>query len=475
MAKNPLYDAVIIGAGPNGLAAAIALAQAGRSVALFESKQTVGGGMRSAELTLPGFIHDLCSAIHPLGVGSPFFQSLPLDKHGLKWIQPSDPLAHPFDDGSAAVLNRSIELTGETLGVDAEAYQRFMTPLVNDWDKLADELLAPLGFPRHPLAMARFGIHAVRSSCGLTKSLFKGERARSFFAGLSAHSIMPLDQSLTAAFGLILSILGHVYGWPIPQGGSQKIADALAAYLLTLGGEIYTGVNIDSVNALPSSRAILCDLAPRQLLQIAGDRFPVGYRRKLENYRYGPGVYKIDWALSNPIPWKAKECARAGTVHLGGTEEEITASEKAVWEDKHSRNPYVIITQQSLFDRTRAPEGKHTAWGYCHVPNGSTVDMTEIIEAQVERFAPGFRDCILARRAVSTVELERYNPNYVGGNITGGIWDFSRFFHMMGAFKPYSTPVKGLYLCSAYTPPGGGVHGMCGYHAAQAALKDVLK
>jgi phytoene dehydrogenase-like protein len=475
MTKDHAYDAIVIGSGPNGLAAGITLAQAGLSVKIFEAKNTIGGGMRSAESTLPGFIHDLCSAIHPLGIGSPFFRTLPLDTYGLKWIHPLAPLAHPFDDGTAAILERSIEATGKTLGQDATAYKKLMEPFVANWDSLASDLLGPLRFPRHPFLMGSFAVFAVRSACGLSKSLFTGERARGLFAGLSAHSILPLDKPLTAAFGLVLGILGHAMGWPMPQGGSQKIADALASFFLSLGGEIDTGITIECIDNLPSSRAIFCDITPRQLLKIAGHRLPSQYKRKLEGYRYGPGAFKVDWALNHPIPWKAKECIRAGTVHLGGTAEEIAKSELEVWESKHPTNPYIIIAQQSLFDPTRAPEGKHTAWGYCHVPNGSSIDMTERIEAQLERFAPGFKDCVMARSTKSAIELEQYNANYVGGDINGGVQDMYQLFTRPTArLVPYSTPLKGLYICSSSTPPGGGVHGMCGHHAATAALKSIF-
>lgn len=476
MSKRRTYDAIVVGSGPNGLAAAITLAQAGLSVVVFEAKSTVGGGLRSAELTLPGFVHDVCSAVHPLGVGSPFFCALPLAKHGLEWIHPLAPLAHPFDDGTAAVLEHSIDATGRTLGGDAAAYIKLVEPLVANWERLKTELLGPLHLPRHPVEMARFGLLAIRSASSLAKSLFRGERARGFFAGLAAHSIMPLDQPLTAAFGLILGILGHAVGWPMPRGGSQRIADALASYLHSLGGEIITSAPIKSIDKLPPVRAVLFDVTPRQLLQIAGHRLPSGYRRKLEGYRYGPGVFKVDWALSSSIPWKAKECTRAGTVHIGGTLEEITKSEREVWEEKHPEKPFVLVAQQTLFDPTRAPKGKHTAWAYCHVSNGSTFNMTERIESQIERFAPGFRGCIIARSTKSAVELEQYNPNYVGGDINGGVQDIRQLFtRPVARLVPYSTPVKGLYICSSSTPPGGGVHGMCGYHAARAALKGVFK
>jgi len=466
------YDAIIIGAGPNGLAAAITLAQAGRSVVVFEARDTVGGGMRSAEVTLPGFLHDICSAIHPLGKGSPFFSQLPLAQHGLEWIQPELPMAHPFDDGQAAVLDCSVETTGASLDQDAGTYERMMGPLVDDWPKIAAAFLGPLRLPRHPVALMRFGLLALRPAEWLAKSAFKGQKGRGFFAGLAAHSIMSLDKPATSAFGLMLGMLGHVVGWPLPRGGSQRVADALACHLQSLGGEIVTGRLIQSLDELPPAEVVLCDVTPRQLLALAGDQLPAGYRRKLENYRYGPGVYKIDWALDGPIPWLAEECGRAGTVHVGGTLEEIVAAEKLVWSGQHPEKPFVLVAQQSLFDDSRAPSGKHTAWAYCHVPNGSTADMSGAIRGQIERFAPGFQDLILAETGLTAPAMEKYNPNYVGGDINGGIQDLRQLFtRPVARLVPYSTPLKGLYICSSSTPPGGGVHGMCGYHAAQAALK----
>jgi phytoene dehydrogenase-like protein len=475
MLAQHTYDAVVIGSGPNGLAAAITLAQADRSVLVLEAGATIGGGVRSAELTLPGFLHDTCSAIHPLAASSSFFRALPLHKYGLQWIHPPAPLAHPLDDGMVAVLERSVEVTGETLGPDAAAYRKLMIPFVKDWERLAVDMLGPLSIPpHHPLVLARFGLRAVRSARGLAESLFDGERARALFAGMAGHSMLPLERSPTAAFGLVLGIAGHSVGWPIPRGGSQRIADALASYLRSLGGEIMTGWRVESLDELPSSRLILADVTPRQLLGIVGHRLPAGYRRKLQGYRYGPGVFKLDLALDGPIPWKAESCARASTVHVGGTFEEIAAAERAVWQGKHPAKPFVLLAQQSLFDPNRSPQGKHTVWAYCHVPSGSTVDMAQRIEAQIERFAPGFRDRILARSTMSAVDMERYNPNYVGGDINGGIQDLRQVFtRPVPRLVPYSTPVKGLYLCSSSTPPGGGVHGMCGFYAARAALRGI--
>ncbi|HXH12987.1 MAG TPA: NAD(P)/FAD-dependent oxidoreductase [Alphaproteobacteria bacterium] len=470
------YDAIVIGAGPNGLAAAITLAQAGRSVLVCEAKETIGGGARSAALTLPGYVHDVCSAIHPLAVVSPFFRTLPLHEYGLEWVYSPAALAHPFDDDTAALLDRSIDLTGETLGQDATAYRRLMAPLVASWSVLQDALLGPLRPPRHPLALLGFGVRALRSARALAESWFNGEAARGLFAGLAAHAIMPLERPPSAAFGLLLGILGHVAGWPIPRGGAQHISDALASYLRALGGEIRTGMHISSLEELPPARAILCDVTPRQLLQIAGHRLPAGYRRQLQRYRYGPAAFKVDWALDAPIPWRASACTRAATVHVGGTLAEIATSERDAWEGRPSDRPFVLVAQQSLFDSTRAPPGKHVVWAYCHVPHGSTFDMTERIERQIERFAPGFRERILARSVLPPAALERYNANYIGGDINGGVQDLWQLFTRPAwRLVPYTTPVSGLYICSSSTPPGGGVHGLCGYFAARAVLRGSLR
>ena len=463
---------LVVGSGPNGLAAAITLARAGCRVTVLEAEATIGGGTRSEALTLPGFLHDTCSAIHPLGVASPFFRSLPLDTFGLDWIQPPAPLAHPLDDGTAIILDSSLQATAATLGADRAAYERLFMPLVARSTALLDGMLAPLLPPRHPLALARFGALGMRSARGLATSRFRGERARALFAGLAAHSVIALEAPFSASFGLVLGMLAHTSGWPFPRGGSRTIADSMAAYLASLGGAIATSRRVTSPADLAGAHTVLFDLSPRQVLQIGGDRLPEAYRRQLGRYRYGPAAFKLDWALDGPIPWRASDCARAATVHLGGTLDEIAESEHAATHGQHADRPFVLLAQPSLFDPTRAPEGKHTAWAYCHVPNGSTVDMTDRIERQVERFAPGFRDRVLARRATSPSDLERHNANYIGGDIVGGSNDaWQLIARPAPRLDPYATPVAGWYLCSASTPPGGGVHGMAGFHAARAALR----
>ncbi|MEP7199617.1 MAG: NAD(P)/FAD-dependent oxidoreductase [Chloroflexota bacterium] len=471
------YDAVIVGAGPNGLAAAITLARAGKSVVLYEANESIGGGCRSAELTLPGFTHDVCSAIHPLGLASPFFRALPLEQFGLAWIQPPAPLAHPLADGTAIVLDRSLAATGAQLGRDGAAYRRMMQPLVAHWQAMYDMLLGPLlTVPRHPLLLTCFGMAALWPARRFAQTIFREPRARAVFAGMTAHSMLPLERWFTTSFGLALGALAHAVGWPLARGGSQKIADALACYLRSLGGEIHTGTPIASLDELPCARAFLFDVTPRQLLQIAGERLPSQYRRQLERYRYGPGVFKMDWALDGPIPWAAAECSRAATVHVGGTIDEIAAGERAVWRGAHAAQPFVLLAQPSLFDDTRAPDGKHTAWAYCHVPSGSTRDMTAPIEAQIERFAPGFRARIIARSTRTAVAMEQYNANYIGGDINGGVQDvWQTFMRPALRLNPYTTPARDIFICSSATPPGGGVHGMCGHHAARAALRSVLR
>jgi phytoene dehydrogenase-like protein len=472
--ENKEYEAVVVGAGPNGLAAAITLAQAGLSVLLIEASNTIGGGSRSLELTLPGFIHDPCATIHSLGVTSPFFNQLPLKQYGLEWIFPSASLAHPLADGTAVMLERSVVETSRQLGQDAGAYRKFMNPFVERWPSLAGEILGPLRIPRDPFILARFGLYAIRSASSLAKSIFREERARALFAGLAAHSIQSLKRPPTAAFGLVLGISGHAAGWPVARGGSQVIADALGGYFKSLGGKIVTNCPVQSFEDIPASHLLLLDITPRQLLRIAGERLPAAYRRQLEGYRYGPGVFKVDYALSAPAPWTAPECARAATVHIGGGPDEIIATEQEVWEGRHPQRPFVLFAQQTLIDPGRAPEGKHTAWAYCHVPNGSTTDMSERIEAQIERFEPGFRDCVLDRHVMPPQQIEQYNANYIGGDINGGVQDLWQLFTRPTIqWVPYSTPLKGVYLCSSSTPPGGGVHGMCGFHAARAALRSI--
>jgi phytoene dehydrogenase-like protein len=470
------YDAIVVGSGPNGLSAAIELARAGLSVLVREANETIGGGTRSLELTLPGFLHDVCSAVHPMAIASPFFRSLPLDDYGLEWIDPPLSLAHPFEDSPPASLERGMDETGATVEPDSAAYRRLLAPLVRDWDKLVPEILAPpLHFPHSPLVMAAFGLRALWPASILARTVFRGERARALFAGLAAHSIVALDQPATAAIGLVLAAAGHAGGWPIPRSGSQRIADALAGYLRSLGGVIETNANVDAIESLPAARAVLLDLTPRQVVRVCGRRLPANYLRSLSRFSYGPGVFKIDWALAEAIPWKYPQCRRTATLHLGGNLEEIEAGEKEAWTGRHSQNPFVLLAQPSLFDSARAPAGQHTGWAYCHVPNGSTQNMTNAIESQVERFAPGFRDVILARHTKNCVQLEESNANLVGGDIGGGSNDLRQLLaRPVLAADPYRTPAEGLYLCSASTPPGGGVHGMCGYHAARSALKHTF-
>jgi phytoene dehydrogenase-like protein len=464
-------DAVVVGAGPNGLAAAIVLARAGRSVLVLEAAGTVGGGVRTAELTLPGFRHDVCSAIHPGGVGSPFLRSLPLEEHGLEWIHPPAPLAHPFDDGTAVLLERAVAATAAWLGGDGAAYRRLLEPLVEVADDLADLVLAPLRLPPSWRATSRFAAGAPLPATALARLRFRGERARGLLAGLAAHSMLPLSRPPTGAVGLVLGVFGHAFGWPFPRGGSQTLADALASYLRSLGGEIECGRRVESLAELRGARLVLLDVAPRQLLSLAGDALPPLYRRRLAGYRYGPGAFKLDLALDGPVPWSAEECTRAATVHLGGTLDEIADAEARVARGGHPERPFVLLAQQSLFDATRAPPGRHTVWAYCHVPNGSTLDMAGRIEAQIERFAPGFRERIVGRHVLGPSGLERYNPNYVGGDIAGGVLDLRQLFtRPVARIVPYSTPLDGVYLCSSSTPPGAGVHGMCGFWAARAAL-----
>jgi phytoene dehydrogenase-like protein len=473
-----MKHAVVIGSGPNGLAAAITLAQAGLEVEVHEAEEQLGGGLRSAELTLPGFVHDVCSSVHPLGLGSPFFRTLGLD---VDWVQPNSPAAHPLDDGTAVLLEHSLVATAAGLGADEAAYGDLVGPLVTGWREVERVLLGP--FPLSPRAVLRLGdrlgargfFAALRAALSPARALaearFTEGRTRAWFAGHAAHSLLPLERRPSAGFGLALLVLGHVVGWPFPRGGSQRFADALAAKLRELGGEIRTSSPVETI---PQADVVICDVVPKELLRLAGNRLTDGYTRQLRSYRHGPGAFKVDWALDGPIPWSAPECRRAGTVHLGGSLDEISASEWGAWRGRPAERPFVLVAQTSLFDATRAPAGKHTAWGYCHVPNGSSVEMTERIEAQVERFAPGFRELVLARHTMGPAELEAHNRNLVGGDLNAGAMDLGQLlFRPVRRLVPYRTPLEGVYLCSAATPPGGGVHGMCGYSAARAALKDL--
>ena len=471
-ARSGSSDAIVVGAGPNGLAAAIRLAQAGRSVHVIERNATIGGGCRTEELTLPGVLHDPCSAIHPLGLASPFFRSLPLDRYGLEWVHPTVPLAHPLDDGSAVLMHRSVDDTAAGLGDDAEAYRDLFAPIVQSSEAIIHQLLGPFHLPRHPIQLLRFGLNAVRSTTGLARSRFNGEPARAMFAGLGAHSILPLESPTSAGFGLMLGLLGHTVGWPLPRGGAQRFMDALAGYLASLGGTIETSSPVTTMRDVDGADAVLFDLAPRQLVDIAGDDLPATYRKRLSRFRYGAGVFKVDWALDGPVPWTAQECLQAGTVHVGGRMEEIAEAEREVGAGRAPARPFVLLAQQSLFDPTRAPAGLQTLWGYCHVPNGCRENMTERIEAQIERFAPGFKRRIVARSVISPADMEAHNPNYIGGDINGGIQDARQLFtRPLIRRDPYSTPNRRIYLCSSSTPPGGGVHGMSGFHAAQSALR----
>jgi len=467
-------DAVVVGSGPNGLAAAIVLARAGLHTVLREGQPTLGGGLRSAELTLPGFVHDVCSAVHPLALSSPFFRSLPLAQFELDWVQPTSPLAHPLDGGTAAVLEQSLDETARGLGEGGRSWVRLHGAFARAWDELSVDVLAsPLHIPRHPLLMAWFGVHALLPATLAARRL-DGMAARALFAGNAAHSFLPLEAPGTAAFGLLLSVAAHAVGWPIVRGGSQRFADALLGYFRSLGGEVQANAPVTNLDELASARVVMLDLGPHQVARIAGARLPARYRQALERYRYGAAAFKLDWALDGPVPWAAPACARAATVHLAGTLEEVVASEAAHARGEVHERPFVLFVQPTLFDPTRAPVGRHTAWAYCHVPNGCRLDLTERIERQVERFAPGFRDRILARSAITPAQLEERNANLIGGDINGGMMDLRQILRRpVLSPAPYRTPVRGVYLCSASTPPGGGVHGMGGYHAAQLALRDL--
>jgi phytoene dehydrogenase-like protein len=468
------YDAVIVGSGPNGLAAAVTLARAGCRVLVLEARDTAGGGLRTQELTLPGFRHDICSAVHPLGLVSPFFRSLDLARYGLEWVQPPLPAAHPLDNGRAVALHRGVAAMRAELRTDGPRWLALMAGPVRRWELLAPMLLGPWPWPCRPFALAEFGLRALWPAQTLARGLFHTVEAQALFAGLAAHAIQPLAWPLTASFGLVLGILAHAAGWPMPVGGSQAIAAALVAHLAGLGGEVVTGHEVRSLAELPPARAVLLDVTPRQVVALAGDRLPPAYRRRLLGYRYGPGVCKVDYALDEPVPWRDPRCAQAGTIHLGGTLAEIAAGEQSVWQGRHPARPFVLVAQPSRFDATRAPAGKHTLWAYCHVPNGSTLDVSAAIDAQIERFAPGFRDSMLARCVYTAADLARHNPNYIGGDINGGVQDWRQLWTRPAPrWNPYTTPLPGLYLCSSSTPPGGGVHGMCGYHAARTALRNL--
>ena len=466
--KKQHYNAVVVGSGPNGLAAAITLQRKFPSVILLEAKETIGGGCRSAELTLPGFVHDICSAAHPLAISSSFFRQIRLHQYGLNWVNPEIPLAHPFEDGSAVFLHRSLDITAAALSRDGKAYKDLLTPFVNSHEKLLSSILRPIPFPSAPFLMAKFASKALASAHGLGKREFISPQTRALFAGLAAHAMIPLHEPATAAFGIILATLAHAVGWPFVKGGSQKLADALACFFLDMGGEIITDKPVHSLNNIPEADYYFFDITPRQLLNIQGLDLSENYRRRLAGYNYGPGVYKIDWALREPIPWKADVCRKAGTIHLGNSYEEIAASVHCVNKGDISSTPYVVLAQQSLFDPSRSPEGRHTAWGYCHVPHGSNANMANIIENTIERYAPGFKEVILARNTISAIDLERYDQNFVGGDINGGRQDiFQLYTRPILSLNPYRTSRRNIFICSSSTPPGGGVHGLCGYYAAR--------
>jgi phytoene dehydrogenase-like protein len=469
------YDAVVVGSGPNGLAASVVLAQAGLATLLVEAEDSPGGGARTRELTLPGFRHDVCSTVHPLGAASPFLRSLNLERFGLEWIHSPTPLAHVLREGHVVLLERSVEATARQLGPDAEAYLGLLQPFAERWEELAPMVLGGLRLPRSPWLMARFGLAALRSMRGLARRKFREPAAAALLAGIAAHSVLPLDTLGTTSFGLVLASAGHAVGWPIARGGSEAIVTALLACFREAGGELVTGIRVSTLADLPRARAYVLDVTPRQLLAIAGDRFTPRYRRALRRYRYGPGVFKMDWALREPIPWRDPDCRRAATVHLSGDLDEIARAEAAAHRGEAADSPFVLLVQPSLFDPGRAPPSSHTAWAYCHVPHGSGANVSDSIEALIERFAPGFRDGILARHSTTARELELHNPNNVGGDIAGGMSDLRQlFFRPVARLDPYTTSADNVFLCSSSTPPGGGVHGMCGYWAAQSVIRRVL-
>ncbi|TPG58980.1 phytoene desaturase family protein [Hymenobacter nivis] len=471
MSSKP-WDAVIIGSGPNGLSAGTALAARGLRVLIVEGADTLSAGTRTQEVTLPGFRHDLGSAVHPLGYLSPYLQTLPLAQFGLEWVVPPASVAHPLDGQEAVILSKSIAETAQNLGLDADAYRALVVPFTGRTDELLRDVLKPLGVPHSPLLLARFGLKALLPANFFAEHFFRGPRARALFAGCAAHSVLPFDKLFTTAIGLLFMVTAHAENWAFPRGGAQSLTDALAAYFQSLGGEIRLAAPITRFEDLPPARTYVFDTDPRQLAHIAQQHLPAAYRRRLERFQYGPGIFKVDYALSGPIPWRDPRCLRAATVHLGGPIGEIARGEKDAWQGRHAESPYVLLCQQSLFDATRAPAGQHTSWAYCHVPAGSTQDMSARIDAQIERFAPGFQDLVLARRTMNTHAVQAYNPNYVGGAITGGAVNLAQLFtRPVARLDPYRTPNPDLFICSASTPPGGGVHGMCGYHAAQSVLK----
>ena len=473
---NESYDIVIIGSGPNGLSAGILLAETGLKVLIIESAQSVGGGMRTEEITLSGYKHDICSAIHPMGYLSPFFNSLPLNKFGLEWIIPEASVAHPLLNKDAVILNKSLEETASNLGKDESAYKRLLEYFTENYKNLITDCLKPLGIPNDPLLMFKFGIKGLQPAIYFANNTFKTEEAKALFAGCAAHSILPLNKLFTSAVGLIFLVTAHIENWAFPKGGSVKIAEALEGYFRSLGGQILLNTRIKDFKELPTAKKYIFDTDPIQLANIAEEYLPNNYKRRLRNYNYGPGVFKIDYALSEPIPWYDPSCLKASTVHLGGTLKQIAQNEKAVWNGKYTDNPFVILCQQSLFDESRAPGKNHTGWAYCHVPNSSTKDYTYLIENQIEQFAPGFKDTILSKHTMSPSELHSYNPNYYGGAVTGGAADLTQLFSRpVLRSDPYSTPNPDIYICSASSPPGGGVHGMCGYYAAISVLKSLKK
>lgn len=472
MTSNSLR-AVVVGSGPNGLAAAITLAQAGLQVEVFEAESQPGGGARTMELTLPGFRHDFGSAVHPMAAGSPFFRALPLQEYGLEWIHSPAPLAHPLDDGTAVMLERDLNDASRAFGEDGRAWNRLMRPIVENWPEFASDILRPvLKVPHRPILLAKFGLQALPSANFLARRLFRNERTKALFAGIAGHSFLAMDELLSASFGIVLGATAHAVGWPIPRGGSQSITNALCAYLERLGGVVRTDAYVSDLSSLGEFKAAFFDVTPKQLLQIAGERFTPAYQKLLRRYRYGPGIFKVDYALSSPIPWKAADCARAITVHLGGMIDEIAASEEAMANGRHAEKPFVLLAQPTLYDSTRAPAGKHIAWAYCHVPNGSTFDMLPRLESQIERFAPGFRECVLSRRVFKSVDLEAMDANLVGGDIGGGAVNLLQFL-LRPTWRQYATSAADVFICSSSTPPGGGVHGMCGYNAAKLALKKL--